>query len=195
MVETPPEPFLLASAKKFLTVLTSASFDRPVSIQLSEFYDNENDLRRKFAAKEVVSDGYMDLVPVFHSKVSSMGASKTKARVVDEKTLDEKYVCPLTEETRRKDGENSFVQGGLAGFKRNWDTFTEGALSDLNWYSPHDCVDVSRDNVFAAGGAVLACLQPLPEKVAKSGRDGPTPKALRDYFHKEAYPAYVPLTI
>lgn len=36
---------------------------------------------------------------------------------------------------RRKEGEDSFVQGGLAGFKRNWDIFTEGALETLNWYA------------------------------------------------------------
>ena len=48
-----------------------------------------------------------------------------------------------------------------------------------------------RDNVFVAGGAVLACLQPLPSKVMKSGAKGPTPRALREYFHNQAYPAYL----
>jgi hypothetical protein len=35
---------------------------------------------------------------------------------------------------RRSPGEDSFVQGGMAGFKRNWDIFTEGVLEAINWY-------------------------------------------------------------
>jgi hypothetical protein len=126
---------LSTSSKKFLTALTRASSENPVFLQLSEFYDAENDLRRKFAAKEVVSDLYANLVPVFHSKVVSMGANKTKSRVVDEISVDKQYICPLGKEKRRSDGDDSFVQDGLDGFKRNWDTFTEGALSMLNWYT------------------------------------------------------------
>ena len=131
--QVPPDPPLTASSKKFLAALTTASSATAVSTQLSEFYDSENDLRRKFAAKESVAELHAGLVPVFHSKVTSMGANKTKARVVDENTLDTNYICALKE--RRKDGETSFVQDGLVGFKRNWDTFTECALASLNWYS------------------------------------------------------------
>jgi hypothetical protein len=129
------DPVLSTSSKKFLTALTRASSENPVSLQLSEFYDAENDLRRKFAAKEAASDLYANLVPVFHSKVVSMGANKTKSRVVDEISVDKQYICPLGKEKRRSDGDDSFVQDGLDGFKRNWDTFTEGALSMLNWYT------------------------------------------------------------
>ena len=134
MAQSGPDPVLSASSKRFLTALTAASSESPVSLQLSEFYDAENDLRRKFASKEPIPDLYANLVPVFHSKVASMGANKTKARVVDENSLEKQYICALTSEKRRKEGEGSFVQGGLAGFKRNWDTFTEGALGTMNWY-------------------------------------------------------------
>jgi hypothetical protein len=130
------EPTLSASSRKFLTALTSANSTTAVSLQLSEFYDVENDLRHKFASKEIVTEPYANLVPVFHSKVNSMGANKTKARIVEESTVDEKYICALIEENRRKDGQNSFVQGDFAGFKRNWDVFTEGALETVNWYWP-----------------------------------------------------------
>jgi hypothetical protein len=129
------DPVLSASSKKFLTALTGASSESSVSVQLSEFYDAENDLRRKFAAKEAVPDPYANLVPVFHPKVVAMGANKTKPRIVDEATLDKQYICPLGKEKRRTEGEDSFVQDGLSGFKRNWDTFTEGALATLNWYA------------------------------------------------------------
>jgi len=127
------ETELSAGSKKFLHALKSADSNSPVSLQLSEFYDAENELRCKFAAKEPPADPYANLVPVLHSKVAALGANKTKARPVDEKNLEAKYVYPLSEEMRRKDGDDSFVQAGLAGFKRNWDIFTEGALSQLNW--------------------------------------------------------------
>lgn len=129
------DPVLSPSSKKFLTALTAATSKTTVSVQLSEFYDVENELRRKFAAKEAVPDLYANLVPIFHPKVTSMGAHHTKARVFDENTLNEKYICALNEEKRRKEGEDSFIQGGFAGFKRNWDVFTDGALETVNWYS------------------------------------------------------------
>ena len=132
-VMTMSERPLSASSKKFLTALTSAASRKSVPLQLSEFYDIENDLRRKFAAKDPVPDLYANLVPVFHPTVSSMGAHHTKARLVDEITLDQSYICPLTEETRRPEGTPSFVEGDFAGFKRNWDVFTEGALETMNW--------------------------------------------------------------
>jgi hypothetical protein len=130
------ERALSAFSKKFLTALTSATSQKAVSLQLSELYDIENDLRRKFAAKESIPDPYTNLVPVFHPTVYSMGAHYTKVRVIDENTLDEKYICPLNEENRRREGTESFVEGGFAGFKRNWDVFTEGALDTMNWYFP-----------------------------------------------------------
>jgi hypothetical protein len=130
------DPVLSASSKKFLTALTAASSKSPVSQQLSEFYDSENDLRRRFAAKESVPDLYANLVPVFHSKVNSMGANKTKARrVIDETSLEQQYICALSKEERRAKGTDSFIHHGLSGFKRNWDTFTEGALGTMNWYT------------------------------------------------------------
>jgi hypothetical protein len=134
MAQPVPEPALSASSRKFLNALTSTNSQSAVSEQLSEFYSFENDLRRKFAQRESVPDLYQNLIPVFHSKVYAMGANKTKARKYDEKTSDQKYISPLSEEKRRKDGEDSFVHSGIAGFKKNWSTFTEGALDELNWF-------------------------------------------------------------
>jgi hypothetical protein len=42
-------------------------------------------------------------------------------------------------------------------FKRNFSIFTEDQLKFLNW-----------DNIFIAGGSVLACLSPIPEPHNKS---------------------------
>lgn len=153
------DPVLSTSSKKFLAALTAASSKSPVSLQLSEFYDAENDLRRKFAARGPVPDLYANLVPVFHSKVASMGANKTKARVVDEASLEQQYICALPKEKRRKEGMESFVQDGLAGFKRNWDTFTEGALGTLNWYalSVQQLLTEGTMSLLLVGLCLLAC--------------------------------------
>jgi hypothetical protein len=51
------------------------------------------------------------------------------------------------------------------------DVFTEGSLSQLDW-----------NNVVAAGGAVLACLTPLPEAAKGSRRN------TRKHYHAAAYP-------
>jgi len=134
MAQPVPEPALSSSSKKFLNALTSTNSKSAVSEQLFEFYNIENDLRRKFAKSESVPDPYQNLIPVFHSKVYSMGANKTKARTHEEKAFEQKYIAPLSEEKRRKDGEDSFVHGGMTGFKKNWSTFTEGALDELNWF-------------------------------------------------------------
>jgi hypothetical protein len=136
MAQNAMDPVLSASSKKFLAALTAASSKSPVSQQLSEFYDSENDLRRRFAARESIPDLYANLVPVFHSKVISTGANKTKARwVIDDTSLERQYICALSKEERRAKGTDSLVQDGLSGFKRNWDTFTEGALGTMNWYT------------------------------------------------------------
>jgi|SRR5271156_4959244 len=131
------EPSLSSSSKSFLKALSSATLSKgPIPTQLSEFYEAENDLRRKYAAKEKVSDPYANLIPVFHSTVASSGGSKTKSR--QSNAFQEQYICPLKDSQRRPDGTDSFVQDGLVGFKRNWDIFTEGALQGLNWYSFFD---------------------------------------------------------
>ena len=125
-----------ASSMEFLTRLAAAKSSSPISAQLQEFYDFENELRQKFAAKEQITDPYINLIPVFDGKVLSTGANKTKARKIDGNALEEQYISPLKPGKRKKDGEDSFVKDGLAGFKRNWDIFTEGALDSLNWYNP-----------------------------------------------------------
>ncbi|KAF8326139.1 hypothetical protein F5887DRAFT_868303, partial [Amanita rubescens] len=68
----------------------------------------------------------------------------TRARVVkDDQDLNAKYIMPVPEDKRRKEGESSVVSD-LDEFKRNWSIFSEGLLSQLkDW-----------NNVIAAGGSV-----------------------------------------
>jgi hypothetical protein len=64
------------------------------------------------------------------------------------------------------------VYAQLSDFKKNWDVFTEGSLSRLDW-----------NNVVAAGGAVLACLLSFPEAARGSRRN------MRKHYHAAAYPS------
>jgi hypothetical protein len=52
----------------------------------------------------------------------------------------------------------SCISKNVNEFKRNWDVFSMGQLGALDW-----------TNVFAAGGAVEACLEPYPEAMLAAG--------------------------
>ncbi|KAG9049850.1 hypothetical protein FS837_008900 [Tulasnella sp. UAMH 9824] len=137
---------------------------------------DEAELRRLFATDREntrLKDPYVGLVDVFGQNTERI--KKIHARTIkDDDDLNKHYVMPLDEEARRKDGELSMAPS-MEEFKTRWAIFSEGALSQLtNW-----------DNVVAAGGSVLACLAPLPEHVVKQG----SKRALRKYYHSEAYPA------
>ncbi|KAG8895673.1 hypothetical protein FRC01_012258, partial [Tulasnella sp. 417] len=136
----------------------------------------EAELRRLFATDRDnarLKDPYVGLVDVFGPNTDRI--KKIHARTVkDDDDLRKHHVMPLDEEARKKDGELAMAPS-LEEFKTRWAIFSEGALSQLtNW-----------DNVVAAGGSVLACLAPLPEHVVKQG----SKRALRKYYHSEAYPA------
>jgi hypothetical protein len=123
---------------EFLEKLAKAGKAIPVSLQLHQYYHEENKLRAEFARKRGTDERPLNpnilLIPVFHSALQKTNAYKTKVRKVPDANYDDKYVCPLSSEMRRSPGEDSFVQGGMTGFKRNWDIFTEGVLDAINWY-------------------------------------------------------------
>lgn len=134
---------------------------------------DEAELRRLFATDKTnprLSDTHVGLVDVF---AAPEDIRTTCARVVeDDIDLSAKYVMPLSEARRRKEGEPAIVTS-LDEFKKNWAIFTEGSLSQLlDW-----------NNVVAAGGSVLACLAPLPESATASKR------AVRKHYHTEVYPS------
>lgn len=135
--------------------------------------DDEAELRKLFAQDKGharLKDPHVGLVDVFNA---SPAIRTTRARVVvNEEDLGAKYIMPLSEDQRRKEGTPAMVQS-LDDFKKNWAIFTESSLSQLTDWS----------NVIAAGGAVQACLAPLPEKAKASKR------SLRKHFHSHAYPA------
>jgi hypothetical protein len=135
--------------------------------------NDEMDLRRLFATEKTnsrLNDIHVGLIDLFDAPED---LRTIRARVVNnDDDLSAKYVMPLPEARRRKDGEPATVPN-LEEFNRNWAIFTEGSLSQLlDW-----------NNVVAAGGAVLACLLPLPESAKVSKR------ATRKHYHNNVYPS------
>ncbi|KAH9944936.1 hypothetical protein B0H21DRAFT_823086 [Amylocystis lapponica] len=149
----------------------AAAFDA-LSNALQPSLDDEAELRRLFATDKTnprLKDIHVGLVDIFEAP---QDIRTTRARVPkDEDDLIAKHVMPLSAERRRKDGVPAIVKT-LDEFKQNWAIFSEGSLSQLlDW-----------NNVVAAGGAVQACLNPVPESAKVSKR------ALRKHFHTNAYP-------
>ncbi|KAI0668109.1 ankyrin [Trametes maxima] len=134
--------------------------------------EDEAELRKLFATDKNnlrLQDPHVGLVDVFDAPDA---IRTTHARAVaNEEDLSSRYVLPLSDKQRRKDGEPAMVSS-LDEFKQNWAIFSEGSLSQLADWS----------NVVAAGGSVQACLQPVPDSAKASKR------AMRKYFHNNAFP-------
>ncbi|KAG5637903.1 hypothetical protein H0H81_002731 [Sphagnurus paluster] len=161
-------------AEAFLQRVIALSNGPGVSLHdaLQPSLDDEAELRKLFATDKTnarLTDPHVGLVDVFHAPAD---IRTTRARVLsDDQDLSRKYVMPLSEANRRKEGSPSMVND-LEEFQKNWSIFTEGSLSQLtDW-----------NNVVAAGGSVLACLAPLSDAAKESKR------SIRKYYHSVAYP-------
>jgi hypothetical protein len=161
-------------AKAFLERVSSLPKCPGVSLDevLAPSIQDESELRKLFATCKTnprLSNPLVGLVDVFNAPVD---IRTTRARVVkDEDDLAGRYVMPLSEAQRRKEGAPAMV-GDLDEFKKNWSVFTENSLSQLtDW-----------NNVVAAGGSVLACLSPLPDHAKVSKR------SIRKHYHSVSYP-------
>ncbi|TFK64176.1 ankyrin [Pluteus cervinus] len=162
-----------AEAQAFIKRVVSLPKGPGISLDdaLKPSLDDEADLRRLFATEKDnarLKDPYVGLIDIF----SAPGDIRTtRARVVkDDEDLAAKYVMPLTEVDRRKEGTSSMAND-LEEFKKSWAIFTEASLSTLDW-----------SNVVAAGGAVQACLAPLSDETKSSKKN------LRKHLHTVAYP-------
>lgn len=161
-------------AKQFLGRIAALPKGPGVSLDaaLQPSLDDEAELRKLFATDKLnprLTNPHVGLLDVF---AAPSDIRTTRARVVkDETDLSGKYVLPLSDVNRRKEGAPSMV-ADLDKFTKNWAVFTEGSLSQLLDWS----------NVVAAGGAVLACLAPLPNTFKVSM------PAIRKYYHSSAYP-------
>ncbi|EKM59033.1 uncharacterized protein PHACADRAFT_205211 [Phanerochaete carnosa HHB-10118-sp] len=163
-----------AEAAAFLSRVAQLPPGPGISLEdvLKPSLEDEAELRKLFAQDKKNSrllDPHVGLVNVFDAPED---IRKTRARVVaNEEDLSAKYVMPLSEDCRRKDGAPAMV-ASLDEFKKNWAIFTEGSLSQLADWS----------NIVAAGGSVQACLAPVPDSAKASKR------TLRKYFHNRAFP-------
>jgi hypothetical protein len=161
-------------AEAFITRIISLPKGPGVSLDeaLQPSLDDEAELRKLFATDKTntrLNDPYVGLVDVFAAPPE---IRTTRARVVkDDQDLSAKYVMPLSESDRRKEGDPCMVNN-LEEFKKNWSIFTEGSLSQLLDWS----------NVVAAGGAVQACVGPLSDATKESKRN------IRKHYHSSAYP-------
>ncbi|KAI0059327.1 ankyrin [Artomyces pyxidatus] len=147
----------------------------PVSLDaaLQPSIDDEAELRKLFATDKAntrLNDTHVGLVDVF---AAPSIIKITRARVVqDEDDLTAKHVMALPDARRRKEGVPAMV-GNIDSFAKNWSVFTEGSLSQLlDW-----------NNVVAAGGSVLACIEPLPNAATVSKR------AMRKHYHDKTFPS------
>ncbi|KAG9000610.1 hypothetical protein FRB93_012622 [Tulasnella sp. JGI-2019a] len=167
-----------AEAEAFLKRLSALPKDpgTPLTSAIAPALEDEAALRRLFATErdhKRLQNPCVGLVDVFGANTECI--RHIRAREVNgEDDLHAKYLMALDGNTRREDGELAMAQT-FEDFKARWTIFSEGALSQLaDW-----------TGVIAAGGSVLACLAPLPDRVVEQG----SKRAIRKYYHAEAYPA------
>ncbi|GMH44672.1 hypothetical protein BSKO_12624 [Bryopsis sp. KO-2023] len=138
-----------------------------------DVFDADNEFRKLFARKREpdswvmseLADPHHSLIPVFNHR----DLFACLEQLPEEKATPK--VFQISDFERKRPGVPSVVT--KAEFHRNFDElFTEGALKYMNW-----------DGVFAAGGSVLACLQPLPVTCDRNNRDR------RAYMHDRGFPS------
>lgn len=163
-----------AEASAFLDRVVQLPAGPGVSLDpvLQPSLNDEAVLRKLFAqdkANPRLRDPHVGLVDIFDAPPAIRA---TRARVVsDADDLSAKYILPLADADRRQEGAPCMVDS-LEEFQKNWAIFTESSLSQLtNW-----------NNVVVAGGAVQACLTPVPEKFKASKR------TIRKHYHSNAFP-------
>lgn len=160
-------------AQAFLKRVKGASYSDLNNVLAASVKD-ETELRRLFATDRKharLANPYVGLVSVFDVQPAD-GVNKARARVVkDDVDRSAKFVFPLSDDKRRKDGTPA-IADSFADFQKNWTIFSEGSLSQLaDW-----------NNVVVAGGSVLGCLLHLDDAHKESKR------AIRKYFHSKAFP-------
>lgn len=145
------------------------TFDKLIIAEI----DNENKLREIFADPknekhdELCKDTTAGLIPVYDNLelFSQNNCANYKILSQQENMLFSKYQNNIVQTTG-----NYFINESDE-FKRNFDVFTEHQLKLVDW-----------NNIFVAGGSVLACLLPLPKNYKK------TNGARRKYFHDIEFP-------
>lgn len=111
------------------------------------------------------------LIPLFASATeTALEAFRIDPPGSDDGDINKRIFCLTPDHRASLTGQQSIVPT-LDEFKSNFlDVFCEGSLRYLNW-----------ENIFAAGGGVLACTQPIPAEYAMNVA------TKRKYFHDVQY--------
>lgn len=166
-------------ANAFVERIVAGGGNNAYTVQdaLKPALEEERDLRVLYATDrsnaKVAQHPYAGLIDVFGAPEQIRLAHP---RVVDHKSQEEleaNYVFPLSKDVRKTPGEQATVPS-LQEFERNWSVFSEGSLVQL---SAEDW-----QGVVAAGGSVLACMEPLSEK------NGETRRAMGKWYHSQRFP-------
>lgn len=137
-------------------------------------YSRTRDGWEVLGREDLSTHPHPSLIPMFDSSTGVVRESEFR---IDEMSLDdtnpERRVLPLDPKQRRLlTGTCSLIKN-IDEFRTNFfDVFCEGQLRYINW-----------NNVFAAGGGVLACATPVPSEYSSSVT------LKRKYFHDIQYAA------
>ena len=116
----------------------------PSSSDIDEGINNEEKYRRLFASDKHNSslrDPHLNLINI----MDNVSTFKYQSLTNEEDSIP----SLLSKHKTQKVTGSSCVCTSIDKFKDNWNAFTENQFNGLNW-----------NNLFVAGGAVLACLQP-----------------------------------
>lgn len=141
-----------------------------ISNNSGEFARNlENKFRKLFVANrdsELLDDLFVTLVPAYQ-KYDSFKLNLLKDTNTNVLASGFSYL----KDTKLSTGDYSIVPKDK--FIENFNLFTEYQLADVNW-----------DNLFVAGGAVLASMLHVPTNYDKNN----DPLIKRNYYHNQQYP-------
>ncbi|KAE8369865.1 ankyrin repeat-containing domain protein [Aspergillus caelatus] len=148
--------------------------DTPIGQLIKPYNEYEAVVRKLFAQEPshpALRDNHLNIVPLYDTTEKTIVPSRPRDPSSESPDLHEKYVMPLKAESRRAYGDPAVVSS-LEDFRNNFNIFSEGSLSDMDW-----------SNVVVAGSAVVTCLMPVPEEHRGSKR------ALRQFYHDKYAPA------
>ncbi|KOC16985.1 ankyrin repeat protein [Aspergillus flavus AF70] len=146
----------------------------PIAQLIKPYNEHEAVVRKLFAQEPshpALRDNHLNIVPLYDTSGKTIVPSRPRDPSSESPDLQEKYVMPLKAESRRAYGDPAVVSS-LEDFRNNFNIFSEGSLSDMDW-----------NNVVVAGSAVVTCLMPVPEQYHGSKR------ALRQFYHDKYAPA------
>ena len=141
-------PTIPCSFESFPRYLKDAQTQQDVLQKLEPFTKYEARLRRMYAQEATNTITQQNhLVPIYQNDTVDL---KIRARdpFKDSKENNEKYLLPIAADKRRSNGSPA-ITGTSRDFQKNFNIFSESALTDLNW-----------DNVVAAGSSVVTALLP-----------------------------------